>query len=91
MILVAPRNNMVIIDPFSGRPVPDDGLMIDETEPFWHRRLCDGDVVRIDAPVEAPQAEPTEPTEQEAAPVVADQETPEPAKPEKKNRRKRED
>lgn len=38
----------IIRDPHTRRPLPDEGADVPETS-FWHRRLRDGDVVRITA------------------------------------------
>ena len=33
--------------PKHARPLHPDGILVEDTEPFWYRRLQDGDVIRM--------------------------------------------
>lgn len=47
-IFLKPKPGLLVKDPVTGKPLTEDG----ETKPattYWLRRLCDGDVIDIDA------------------------------------------
>lgn len=48
MIKVTPVEGCRVRYP-SGELMPPEGALVDETTPYWHRRITDGDVL-IDTP-----------------------------------------
>jgi hypothetical protein len=49
---IAPRNGMIVIDPLTRMPLPDEGadIVIDS---YWQRRLDDQDVAEVAAATES--------------------------------------
>ena len=48
MIKVTPLEGYRVRYP-SGELMPPEGALVDENDPYWHRRIADGDVL-IDTP-----------------------------------------
>jgi hypothetical protein len=57
-----------ILRPGNFVPLPAEGAEVPDDDPFWNRRLAQGDVIRIEPAAPAAAAEPTQPA---AAPTVA--------------------
>ena len=54
-----PKSGLVVIDPATGKPLPSQGAYV-PVDPYWHRRLLDGDVTQGAAPaVKAAQSKTT--------------------------------
>jgi hypothetical protein len=47
---VKPAEGRMVRDPRSMQLVPPEGREVSDRDPFWRRRLRDGDVVLVDAP-----------------------------------------
>lgn len=67
-MFIIPVEGRRVRDPATQRIVGDDGLTIDPTDPYWLRRLEDGDV--LEAPEPAPEVE-LEPESPPPAPTKA--------------------
>lgn len=50
---IKPVPGRLVRDPVTGREVTDT-VTVSDTDPFWLRRLADGDVVRADVPTSKP-------------------------------------
>ncbi|WP_240906375.1 DUF2635 domain-containing protein [Komagataeibacter xylinus] len=60
---IYPVEGRTVRDPRTRAPVPAKGLTVSDYDPFWARRLRDGDVTKTAPqaeakPVEAPAAQP---------------------------------
>lgn len=69
MSRIAPRTGMIVIDPATGKPLAAIGVdgrpgeYRDLTDPYWYRRVQDGDVTILEAepqPVAAPVESPVD-------------------------------
>jgi hypothetical protein len=76
MIKVVAAAGRRVRDPATGRVIPAAGIEVDDTVPYWRKRLNQKDVVK--APAETPPAEPASPPPPPAAAAPA---SPPPASP----------
>ncbi|MGO2957421.1 MAG: DUF2635 domain-containing protein [Acetobacter sp.] len=66
---IYPVEGRIARDPLTFEPVPSAGRTVSDYDPFWLRRLSDGDVTKT--PPEAPA--PASPSSDDAAPAQAAQ------------------
>ncbi|ECY3258281.1 DUF2635 domain-containing protein [Salmonella enterica subsp. enterica serovar Alachua] len=52
-MFVKPARGKKVRDPFKKTLLPENGAVVSDTDPFWRRRLRDGDVVKASKPVKA--------------------------------------
>ncbi|BAK83965.1 DUF2635 domain-containing protein [Komagataeibacter medellinensis] len=75
---IYPVEGRTVKDPRTRAPVPEKGLTVSDYDPFWARRLRDGDVTKtppaVDAP--APVAQATAKQDEAAAPAAAKAQAP---------------
>lgn len=57
-MFVKPAPGLKVRDPQSMQHIPEAGLEVADTDPFWARRLRDGDVVVVN-PIQAAKAAPS--------------------------------
>jgi hypothetical protein len=50
---VKPAEGRAVRDPRTMRLLPEEGGEVSDSDPFWRRRLRDGDVVLVEDPEEA--------------------------------------
>lgn len=56
MKLMKPANDLLVIhDPRTGKRVPMEGVVVDERDPFWRRRLAEKSMTAEAAPPKAPK------------------------------------
>jgi hypothetical protein len=54
MFVKPARPGLIVRDPQTRIPLPEEGREVDENDMFWQRRLRDGDVVLAQAPQPQP-------------------------------------
>lgn len=59
-VKVKPAEGRRVLHPRSFQPIPDNGKLVKENDPYWRRRILAGDVVKIGESVVTPL-----PTEEE--------------------------
>jgi len=42
------KEGSIVRDPLHKRPIPAEGVVVNAKDPFWIRRLKDGDVVKVE-------------------------------------------
>ncbi len=66
-MIVKPKEGLRVRVPGTKRQIPPDGIDVSPTDPYWHRRIIQGDVEAISADVDeetaavAPAIEPAQP------------------------------
>ena len=65
---IYPVEGRTVKDPRTRAPVPAKGLTVSDYDPFWARRLRDGDVTKT-APAAAAPASAAQPAAKAEAPV----------------------
>lgn len=72
MKLMKPATDLLVIhDPRTGKRVPMEGIVVDERDPFWRRRLAEKSMTAEAVPPKAPKvaSAPAEPEPAPAAPL----------------------
>lgn len=74
MKLMKPATDLLVIhDPRTGKRVPMEGIVVDERDPFWRRRVAEKSMTAEAVPPKAPKAPkvaaPAEPEPAPAAPL----------------------
>lgn len=54
-MLIKVKEGLAIRDPVTKMFIPPEGLDVPDGDPFWQRRLRDGDVSQADAQAASPQ------------------------------------
>lgn len=60
MMYVIPRAGLQIVDPDRGDRIPAEGRNVPDANPYWTRRLRDGDVTKGTAPPPETRKAPAE-------------------------------
>lgn len=53
-MLIKPAPGLIIRDPLKHDLIPETGREVNASDPYWIRRLKDGDVVRAEPPITKP-------------------------------------
>lgn len=61
MILIKPKNGAQVLDSKTRKPVDSEkGIMVDESDVYWHRRVLDGSMEVVTTPAPAAPAAPSD-------------------------------